>query len=360
MSNYSYVGGGVFRSVSKPKAYTGPAAREEKKKPHTILGVEVDEATYNRYKMRAWDINGKEYSLLGVMLWATSKEIATAYPEDAKAARAVFASILDELEPVNADGVNAARRKLDNTAIEITGERMMKGMRRKNFGGYLEDIDAIYKADRKQRETLDANFKQLKAEYEAITKAHPRIDDPERVIAQGNLLAAERKYKTDIDNLAQKHTKSINAVRNEMAEHLTEFYRADPGKLDEKAMQFLNSGIATPGELEHLAGQFKSNPTMLRMIGQHAKGITEKYSKGRSTAAGNEKYLKLLRLGALADGLTTDVASKDELAIFNGLAAFAERGVTRDAYQGAGFAAKWDQFYNEAVDKMQAVDRLAE
>lgn len=359
MINSKYVGGGIFRSVSKPKKYTGPVAREEKKKPHTVLGVEVDEITHNRYKARSWNINGKECSLLGVMLWATSKEIATAYPEDAKAARAVFASILDELEPVNADGVNAARRKLDNTAIEITGERMMKGMRRKNFGGYLEDIDAIYKADRKQRETLDANFKQHKAEYEAITKAHPRIDDPERLIAQGNFLTAERKYKTDIDDLANRHVESVNAVRAEMLEHLTDFYRADPGKLDEKAMQFLNSGIATPAELEHLAGQYKANPTMLRMIGQHAKGLEYKY-KRHNTAAGRENYMKLLRLDSVAANLTTDVNERDEIAIFNGLAAFAERGVTRDEYQAAGFASKWDSIYNETIEKMRAVDRLAE
>ncbi len=361
MSNQKYVASGVWRSVSKPNASAARVdKKEEKKKPLTVLGVEVDKLTHDRYSSRVWNINGREYSLLGVMLWATSKEIATAYPEDSKAARVAFASILDEIETANPEGVADARRKLDNTIMEITGERMMKPVKHNNFGGYLEDIDTIYKADREQREALDAKFKQLKADYEAVTKAHPGIDDPERLIAQGNFLAAERKYKADIDNLSQKHIESINAVRNEMAEHLTEFYRADPANLDEKAMQFLNSGIATPAELEHLAGQFKSNPTMLRMIGQHAKDIAEKYSNERNTDIRNEKYLKPLRLSVMANGLTTDVAKRDELAVFNGLAAFAERGVTRSEYQSAGFAAKWNDIYTEAVEKMRTVDRLAE
>ncbi len=360
MSNHTYVGGGVYRSASKPKAYTGPAIKkEEDKKPSTVLGVEVDELTHNRYKTRTWDINGNQYSLLGVMLWATSKEIATAYPEDGKAARETYMSILDELEAVNPAGVAKARRKLDNTAIQITGERMMKPMKHNNFGGYLEDIDAIYKADRSQREKIDAGFKQIEAECEAVMGAHPGIDNPERLIAQGNLLAAKKKYKADVEELKNKHLASVKAVRQEMVEHLTDFYRADPGMLDEKAIQFINSGIATPAELAHLAGQFRGNPTMLRMIGQHAKTLKEKY-KNYTTGAGRDNYMICVQLSSEAARVAADVNTKDELNLFDGLAALAERGVCRQEFQHGGFEKTWAKFYAGHVEAMRNVDRLAE
>lgn len=360
MSNQKYVAGGVWRSVSKPNASAARVdKKEEKKKPLTVLGVEVDKLTHDRYSSRVWNINGREYSLLGVMLWATSKEIATAYPEDSKAARAAFASILDEIETANPEGVADARRKLDNTIMEITGERMMKPVKHINFGGYLEDINAIYKADREQREKIDAELNQAKAKYKELSKTNLAPDDPERTIARGKLFETEGKYRTQIEELTLRHIESVNAVRNEMLEHLTEFYRADPGKLDEKAIQFINSGIATPAELEHLAGQFKANPTMLRMIGQHAKKLKDKY-KQHNTAEERKNYVKLMRLSNVADNLTADVNKCNEISIFNGLAAFAERGVTRNEYQAAGFAAKWNDIYTEAVEKMRTVDRLAE
>lgn len=360
MSNHTYIGGGSYRSISKQKpSRSAVVVNDEKKKTCTILGVEVDELTHDRYKARTWDINGKAYSLLGVMLWATSKEIATAYPEDSKAARETYMSILNELKGVNPAGVDNARRKLDNIAIEITGERMMKPMKQNNFGGYLEELDAIYKADISQRNKLDAGFERTKAECEAVMKAHNGINDPEWMIAQGNLLAAEKKYKADIEGLKNKHLDSVKTVRQQMIEHLTDFYRADPSKMDEKAIQFINSGIATPAELQHLAGQFRGNPTMLRIIGQHAKTLKEKY-KNYSTEAGHNNYAICVHLSQEAARVASDVYSKDELTLFDGLAVVAERGVCRRVGTSGGSEKTWDKYYAGHVEAMRSVDRLAE
>lgn len=355
MSNQKYVGGGVWRSVSKPinYAFQRKTVQKQEEKPlaRTVLGVEVDKKTYDRYSERTWNINGKSYDLLGVMLWTTSKEIATAYPEDSAEARKAFAEILNELDTINPEGVAAARSKLNNTIFEITGEKVMK---HKNFGGYLEELKAVYESNRGRREALEKRYKEDRAVYEEIIKTSTGVD---ALIAQGKLAESEQTYAKNVEELKRKHNEDVNNIRKTMLEHLTEFYRADPSKIDDKAMQFVNSGVATPAELEHLAEQYKANPTMLRMIGMHASKIADNYKRD-NTSVGREKYLTLRRLSEEAEGLTMDVSASDEIAIFNGLAAFAERGVCREEYQTAGFASKWDEIYAEADGEMKAVDRL--
>lgn len=355
MQTERHMGGGVIRRVSKQPHKTGNGGRIEAPiaKKYTVLGVEVDKRTREKYEARSWMINGKEYSLLGVQLWATSKEIAAAYPEDSKAAREVFAEVLNELAAYNPDGAEEAQRKLNNTALEITSERMIKPMQHKNFSGYLEDVQNIYKADRAEREKLQEKFDRAKAENEVAQKDHG-MSEAGRIIAKADFLRAEEEYNNTLAALIQKHTKAVDAVRQEMAAHLSEFYRATPEKMDQSVMQFLNTGIATPSELLAIAEQHKRNPTMLRVIGQHAAGMLDKYDRHSA------EFKQLALLDNKAQKLTGTNAGADEMRVFNGAAEFALRGISGRSNMTNAFDKQWATVFAEYQDKMRGVDMLAE
>ena len=355
MNEYRYAGSGVYRSTPKQNRYAVAKTAEQQThsaKTFTVLGVEVDKETNDKFSRRTWEVNGKRYSLLGVNLWATSKEIASAFPEDSAAARNAFASILDELEAVNPQGVATAREKLNQTSIEITGERVQK-MKHENFVSYLEELKNIYQSDLNKRKEIEKRFQQAKTEYEESQKS--AVGEIDAIIAKGNFLQAEQVYKSAVSEFTEKHYAKTDALRGEMLSHLTEFYRADPSKLDEKGMKFLSSGIATPAELEHLAEEYKANPTMLRVIGKHAKDLAEKCKDRHS-----KDFIACMRLSQNANRLAGGAANGDEIKIFDTLSELVSRGVCKEHYLTYGsFEKTFDKYYNELAENMKSVDRLS-
>ena len=226
-------------------------------------------------------------------------------------------------------------------------------MRHNSFVEYLKDIENIYKADRSERERIDMALNGAKAEFDAAAKDHG-MSESGHLLAKAEFIKAQEKYESDTRALAEKFDASIGRIREAILEHINELYAASPDKIDDKTMQFLNAGFATPAELAALWDKNKSNPTMQRVIGSYASRNIAEYDesdkKGRAI---------LICLESESKKLAGTRAGENEMSIFNGACEFAKRAITGRADSAKGFASSWDKTFSEYVDKMQAVDRLA-
>lgn len=125
-------------------------------------------------------------------------------------------------------------------------------------------------------------------------------------MAREKLNIAQDEYCKAYKELNADYTSKRNALRSEFEEYLNDHYSASPDKLDGATMQLLSTGICTAADLSRLATRHKDNPTMLRIIGSHAKKMYKEPHLSDDDS----------RILAAVQNAANKATGKEEMAIF--------------------------------------------
>lgn len=278
-----------------------------------LLGRSVDKATFDRYSKKKFPFFGRPLGFDSIHLFATDEEIARQFPTQAAEARAIIADI---------------ERDLD--ATQNGGKR--------SFHSFLEALQDIFKTEMEKRNAGKKAFDIAEADYKA-TMDDRNAPEHIKLIARGDYERAKMTWAQIQKEVQDNYETKTRALRAQMAEYAANVYRADPSKVDHNALQLLNAGIMSPDEVEHLADNYRDNPTMLRLLGKYAadKFNSTLNERDRTVAA---KWASLKGLQTLSDS-STAIGGFDQLldygrqAFLNDISAKA-----RDKH--------WDRMYHSA------------
>lgn len=309
----------------------------------TIAGVFIDGEKVSEYN--------RPFTVCGISVSWSVIEYATAVHEGKKkpagitrdeafceACSEIYSREEKRLTDYNASrGLNKEGEPLNNQKGEL------KAMKHTNFKAYLEDVRQIRD---KAAQMYMQNVEAMEAEKKKWSDFQ-RSDHTERqaAIARGEFYQAENEYKEAQRAIMNDASEKIAAVRKELQEHTTAFYRADPSSIDPAALTLLNSGIMTTAELEHMANPNRSNVTMLRLIGAEAgKRIDAKRASG---SRDQDKELLALYYGLKGMG-----NGEKEMKIFDQAAEWAIKSVDANAAANATHKESYDGIFNSYCEAM--------
>lgn len=243
-----------------------------------LLGIEVDQETYDKYAHKLYEIpEFGELRLGAIELYAVNHEIAERYPETAAACKDVVEKIRSA----------------------ITGEAP-HDPKHAGFSGYIDSLNAIYKKAAASRVVL--RYQMDKAE-ETWKKARSIDSERDLARAKADYLDAQEDYKNKVSALYESTQKEIDALREQLAKELKDFYAPSGDRIDESTQKLLSSGVGLrESELAELFEKNLNNVTMLRLLGDYCKSHKVDFPRAR-----------VLFSLALSDG-------KNELDIFNRIA----------------------------------------
>lgn len=257
-------------------------------KEYYLLGRYVNKQMFEKYNNERFPFFGRMLGLDSIHLFATDEEIARQFPAQAAEAKAIIANI---------------ERDID--AAQNSGKR--------SFHSFMEALQDIFKTEMEKRNAGKKAFEIAEADYKA-TMDDPKAPEYIRVIALGDFERAKMTWK-QIQQDAQDNFKAkTGALRAQMADYAADVYRADPSKIDHNALQLLNADIMSPDEVEHLADNYRDNPTMLRLIGKYAADKFNSTLNERDRTRG-AKWASLKGLQTLSDS-SAAIAGFDYLADF--------------------------------------------
>lgn len=244
-----------------------------------LLGLEVDKEVYEEYANKLYTIPGKGVMTLNaVELYASSEKLADKYPDIAA----------------------ACRNTVEEIRSEITGEAPQEPGRA-GFSGYIDALHAIYKKATASR----ADLRQAMDKAEAAWKDAKRIgSERDLARAKADYLDAQEDYKNKVSALYESTQTEIDALREQLAKDLKDFYTPSGDRIDEGTQKLLTSGvILRESEVADLFEKYLNNVTMLRLLGDYCKSHKIDFPRAR-----------VLSSLVLSDG-------RNELDIFNRIAA---------------------------------------
>lgn len=311
----------------------------------TIAGVYVDgkkAAEYNRAFMVCGLSVGWDYIEYGAAVFSGKEKPVgfTIDPDFCEACSEIYNRANKKLSEYNAShGLNLSGEPLSNNLNK--GD---KNMKHNDFKGYLDDAKEI-------RERAIVSYNTICEEWEAArgewNKAqHSGLSELDFTIEKAAFLQAEKTYKQALQDLRSDTKVKLLKVREELAHHTDVFYMADPSRLDANTMTLLNSDILSTKELEHLAGQNKGNPTMLRMIGKVAKDRLKNMPANET---------RDVQLSALANKLERIGSGEYELQIFDGVSEWVERCINPDPYFAKANNPHFDRIFGEYMQVMDGM-----
>lgn len=278
-----------------------------------IFEREVDKKTFDKYKDQTFEVGGVKRNLLGVGVWATSREIAEACPEEAAEAKAIYDRILSEISTV--------------------------APKKKTFHSFLEDLQTIYQEEVANYNAAQNAFSIAEKDYNA-TMADRTAPEHIKLIARGDYERAKLTLEQDRSSVQDRYNARVKELRQQMADFTADVYRATPDRIDQGAMQLLNTGIMSADEMEHLASKYRDNPPMMRIIGQYAKQKAESFGTFDADKARNYRVLGH-KLCSVADG-------GEVLRNFDAMATFGRNGLGKDARIAKIHEDHWDRLYGDA------------
>lgn len=286
-------------------------------KGYLLLGHEVSKEIYEKYSYAKFIFMGRPVSLDGIHLWATEPEIEEQFPQYAAEAKAIIAGIEKEI-------TEAAKPRQAQT-----------------FHSFLEELNALYKEESgKYFKALEA-FEIARKEYEA-TMADHKAPDYMKTIAKGELERARETLKQAKRESGDSYKARAAEIREKLQTFTDDLYRATPDRIDQGAMQLLNTGIMSADEMEHLANQFRNNPPMMRIIGQYAR------TKAESFAANAQDHAMPYRV--LASKLKSVGDTSNAFAGFDSLMDFGQQGLGNDETMAKVRSHHWNRMYNGTVE----------
>lgn len=214
---------------------------------------------------------------------------------------------------------------------------------------YNDTIKAIYsdlrfayhKGRNAYKEAAAAWEKEEKYYNDAVSEHNARrMTDRDFVIEQANHEKREIEHRQKMEDIKRETADSLANCRATLASYIDEYYLAQADKMDSRDMELLNTGIMKAGELDRLAGKYKDNTTMLRIIGKRAAEIEQNSPKDSDEARTAHKL-----------ALTIDALERNggnSLAAFDALATLAIRGVS--AEEGDVYTTAHAQYFEDAYN----------
>lgn len=229
----------------------------------------------------------------------------------------------------------------------------------KEFKTAADFIDALNDIFSKTRQTYDTSTDNLE---KARRKMEQASEDTRKsggndtaaqaryFIAKGEFQLAEDEARRSYEAMIVAHNKQVGELREKFVDFLGEHYAASPDKLDAATMQLLGTGICTPAELERLAVRHQSNPTMLRILGAHAK---EMHSDRRNMTDDDKAACLRVR----SAGYSAKDGSR-ELEIFDAAVSTLDYGLGKDAAHAARMATHapgWMDGYKNRMNNLPVI-----
>lgn len=207
-----------------------------------------------------------------------------------------------------------------------------------NFHDFLKLLDKIRQDGRKEAAEIRKRWEIAQQEHERVY-ADANASDLDRQLANLSYRKAKEVYETAGKELDRAVEQRIADLRGEMAIFVRELYRVTPERMDKDAIELLKSGIMSASDMEYMAEQHRSNPTMLKMIGKYAA------EKRRDETLSDEtrfSYVKLsVKLRDVKDGT-------EAFESFDNLSVVAKKSVSTDKWKDDTWEGHWDKFYGMA------------
>lgn len=325
----------TYRVKAKPTPPLYPA-RPQKPKPVecAIMGIPVDPATYKKYSSQTYTVCFVYSSLEQVEKWATDPERARKHP----------------------DAAAEANRILQGIITEIKGKEDKPMTTPKTAADFIDALNDIFTESRNAYTTLQSEVDKATAKLEQAranmknSDCNQAVAEAQLTIAKGELQLAESNRRTAYQDMLSNHKKKVAELRERFAAHLEEHYSASPDKLDNATMQLLGTGICTPSELSRLVDRHQGNPTMLRILGGHARKLRD---SDRNMSAENRAICSAVA----AAGYSAKDGSR-ELEIFDTAVSTLDYGLDRNAEHAARMAAhvpEWMDGYKAKMDNLPVI-----
>ena len=87
---------------------------------------------------------------------------------------------------------------------------------------------------------------------------------------KANYLYAENIFKNASRNIWDDYENTVSKITEEFNEAAASYYSVKPELVDDNALSLLNSGIMTPEDVFRMSDKYANNPTMRRLIADHA------------------------------------------------------------------------------------------
>lgn len=226
----------------------------------------------------------------------------------------------------------------------------------KTAADFIDALNDIFTESRNAYTTLqsevDTAAKKLEQARADMKKpgCNQAVAEAQYTIAKGELQLAESNHRTAYEDMLSSHNKKVAELREQFAAHLEEHYSASPDKLDNATMQLLSTGICTPSELSRLVDRHQGNPTMLRILGGHARKLRD---SDRNMSAEN----RAICTAVAAAGFSAKDGSR-ELEIFDTAVSTLDYGLDKNAEHAARMAAHvpgWMEGYKAKMDNLPVI-----
>ena len=299
---------------------------------YEIFGISVSRSVYDEWMNKQFDIPGMgKGDLQDIRFWVSinpNGELAQYYPERVAAAKEIYNHIMREI-----GGKSMSTRKTVNA-------------KHQTFAEYLTDLEAVYTDVLTQRNVLFQKYSAAQQAYEASRK-NPEYSDDDQAIALGDWLRAKDAYHQAADELDNRRDAEINTIRKNLQDHIGAFYAADPEDMDANTIRLLESGILTGSEYERLAKANRDNPTMLRIIGNHAHMKLDALRKAGETIDSNSNYAPLVSIDS---NIRASTSGEKELELFETLANMAHAATRENAAKHPKlWAGAWESAYADVT-----------
>lgn len=325
----------TYRVKAKPTPPLYPA-KPQKAKPveYAIMGIPVDPATYGKYSSQTYTVCFVHTSLEQVEKWATDPERAKRHPDAAAEAKRILQGIITEIKGKEDKPMNTPKTAAD----------------------FIDALNNIFTESRNAYTTLQSEVDKATAKLEQARAdmkkpgCNQAVAEAQYTIAKGELQLAESNRRTAYQDMISSHNKKVAELRERFAAHLEEHYSASPDKLDNATMQLLSTGICTPSELSRLVDRHQGNPTMLRILGGHARKLRD---SDRNMSAENRAICSAVA----AAGYSAKDGSR-ELEIFDTAVSTLDYGLDKNAEHAARMAAhvpEWMNGYKAKMDNLPVI-----
>jgi hypothetical protein len=212
-----------------------------------LFGICIDESLYEEFE-------GRSYSLAGEAATLHDVEMAAALKGDSDRK----AAALEVIELI--------KKEIREKYSQGSGKKEYKAMKHGDFAGYLGDVRKIETAATEARQTLNDAIEKARQKWREDSKT-PGATDDWLTLRKAEYLEKEGTYKKGLDDLLKDTKDKISKVGAEFEADLRNFYFPNGARLNNDIVQLFNSGIILEkSELEIMAEEYRSNPTMLRLI----------------------------------------------------------------------------------------------
>ena len=202
-------------------------------------------------------------------------------------------------------------------------------MKHKDFSGYMRDVQKIEADMRPRAEKIRSTVEDARSKWEKVYNDR-HASEVSKASWKAEYLQAEENFKKGIADLESEAGKAFDNVREQLQEHLNDFYDPNGSRIDDTTVKLLGIGFPfKKNEFDRLAARYTDNPTMLRILIQYA----EKNGLRSDLISTLEYYI--------------DHGRKTEMGYFDNLREFAVKVI-----HDKGMSPTYEQAFNEAAEKV--------